>query len=297
MDEGVEHDDKYRMVEDEFLTTAQRFTVHLHTAEYKRQEKLVKSRKAEAINSISRPVTGRMPNETRRKVESINRAKTQRNALQTMISKAGKPKDSDDSDDAVDLPYFGTTLHGLMDSPRRKTAYLGKLGTIKSTTRAAAGFKKSSGQLKSSQKSISESPQALRYGKLSKIEQGSSTASSDDEYNDDDLDAPIPAPKLRTVKTEDAAQRGSLLSSISIAPTTQSTKATGKAPMSDFGSRVKKEITGSSSGLDEVNVRAPSVPSIEKRRISRVELTRRHKAQLELEAQKKKHGVIPTFLG
>jgi hypothetical protein len=295
MDEGVEHDDKYRMVEDEFLTTAQKFTVHLHTAEYKRQEKLVKSRKADAISSISRPVTGRMPDETRRKIESINRAKTQKNALESMISKAGKPKDSDDSDDAVDLPYFGTTLHGLMDSPRRKTAYLGKLGSIKSTTRAAAGFKKSSGQLKSSPKSMIESPQAPRYGKAPKIELGSSTASSDDD--DDDLDAPIPAPKLRTVKTEDTGKSSSLLSSISIAPTGTSTKSVGKAPASDSDSRVKKEVTESSSGFDDFDTRALPVPAMAKPRISRVELARRHRAQLELEEQKKKRGVIPTFLG
>jgi hypothetical protein len=295
MHEGAEHDDKYRMVEDEFFTTAQKFTVHLHTAEYKRQEKLVKSRKADAISSISRPVTGRMPDETKRKVESINRTKTQRNALESMISKAGKPKDSDDSDDAIDLPYFGTTLHGLMDSPRRKTAYLGKMGSVKSTTRAAAGFKKSSAQLKSSQKSISESPQATRYGKVPKIEAGSSTASSDDD--DDDLDAPIPAPKLNVVKKEDTTKGNSLLSSISIAPTTQSTKAMGKAAVSDSTFRVKKEATESSSRLGEFNARSAPKPGLEKPQISRVELARRHRAQLELEEQKKKRGVIPTFLG
>jgi hypothetical protein len=236
-----------------------------------------------------------MPDETRRKVESLNRAKTQRNALESMISKAGKPKDSDDSDDAVDLPYFGTTLHGLMDSPRRKTAYLGKLDSIKSTTRAAAGFKKSSAQLKSSQKSVSESPQASRYGKVPKIEAGSSTASSDDD--DDDLDAPIPAPKLKIVKTEDPSQSSSLLSSVSIAPTDISSKAKGKAPVSDSSFRVKKEVTESSSGLGDFNARVASAPTIEKPRISRVELARRHRAQLELEEQKRKRGVIPTFLG
>src|SRR5271168_4042924 len=104
MNEGIDHDDKYRIVEDEFLSVAQRFTVHLHAAEYKRQQKMVKSRNADTINSISRPVTGKMPDQTRRKVEAVARAKTQKTVLAGLLGKGvGSGDVSDDSDDAVGL--------------------------------------------------------------------------------------------------------------------------------------------------------------------------------------------------
>lgn len=119
----MEYDDKYRMVEDEFLTVAKRFTVHLHAAEYKRQQKMVKSRNADTINSISRPVTGKMPAHTKRRTEAVARAKTQKAALEGALGKKAEDA-SDDSDDGDGLPYFGTTLHGLMDSPRKKAASL-----------------------------------------------------------------------------------------------------------------------------------------------------------------------------
>ncbi len=41
MIDGLEDDDKYRMVEDEFVATAGTFTAHLHAAEYQRQLNVV----------------------------------------------------------------------------------------------------------------------------------------------------------------------------------------------------------------------------------------------------------------
>ncbi|TVY68979.1 hypothetical protein LSUE1_G007200 [Lachnellula suecica] len=295
MDEGIDHDDKYRMVEDEFLTVAQQFTVHLHAAEYKRQEKLVKSRKAEAIDSISRPVVGRMPDQTRRKVESINRSKIQQNVIGDLLSKAGanNPKDSDDSDDAVDLPYVGTTLHGLMDSPRRKAASLGKIGSFTTTTRAAAGFKKPSTNLKSSQMSLPESPSAPRSGNARQIGPGSSTA-SDDEDDDDDLDAPILAPRLTAPKSEQSITKA-LSDGRSIIPTTKQMKPAGSLPAPNSSSSAKHEITAEASSSRTSTTAVTPALAAAKPRFSRVDFARRQRAKQELE-DKKKLSVIPSFL-
>lgn len=85
MHEGIINDDKYPMVEDEFLAPAYHFTVHLCATEYKRQEKMVRVVNAEAIDSISRPVMGSMSDHTRRKVEVIARSKVQQNSIRNLL--------------------------------------------------------------------------------------------------------------------------------------------------------------------------------------------------------------------
>jgi len=47
MIDGLGHDDRYRMVEDEFAQTARTLTVHLHAAEYQRLKDATKSQNAE----------------------------------------------------------------------------------------------------------------------------------------------------------------------------------------------------------------------------------------------------------
>lgn len=194
MDEGMLHDDKYRMVEDEFLSVAQQFTVHLHTAEYKRQIKDVKARNADTINFISRPVTGKMPDHTKRKIEAVMRSKKQKAALGGLLGKKGQ--DDDESD--AELPYMGTTLHGLMDSPRKRNMALARIGRGTPATRAAAGYKESTDQKMTVQTRLSESPKSkvqIRLDQLAMPELDISTEDEDEdvgpEDEDDDLDAPI----------------------------------------------------------------------------------------------------------
>ena len=141
MTDGLENDDKYRMVEDEFASIAHKFTTHLHAAEYKRQKKMAKTRNAQTINKISRPVVGRMPDQTRRKVDGVNRSKKQQSTIQGLLTQQGIKDEDSESDDFKDLPYVGTTLHGLMDSPRKKALSLAKFSSS-TTTRAAAAFQK-----------------------------------------------------------------------------------------------------------------------------------------------------------
>jgi hypothetical protein len=283
MVEGMEYDDKWRMVEDEFLSVAQMFTVHLHAAEYKRQQKMVKSRNADTINSISRPVTGKMPEHTKRKLEAVARATNQKSVVEDVAVK--KAEDDDDSDDGGGLPYFGTTLHGLMDSPRKKAASLAKSGTIIATTRAAAGFKQSAVQLKPDRKQ--ESPQskvAIRATKAI-LPNDPVTESSED---DDDLDAPIPAPKLTTHVRKSAPH--SELYSQSSTGIIETTRSFPEPKKSSLATAETKSFSGS---IPQSNNVSPEIFS----RPSRLEQARRQKAKLEKEKKEKQTlDIIPTFL-
>ena len=284
MDEGMEYDDKWRVVEDEFLAVAKKFTVHLHAAEYKRQQKMVKSRNAETINSISRPVTGKMPDHTKRKMEAVVRVKAQRTALENVVVK--KVEDDDDSDDGDGLPYFGTTLHGLMDSPRKKAASLAKPGTIAATTRAAAGFKQSAAQSKPDR--THESPQskvALRTAKSYQPDKSVAESSEDD----DDLDAPILAPKLAALSRKPAPSPAPNVKSTSITKTAKSFPAPKPSSLPTIKNNSFSAV-GSKPSRTQLSPEVRSRPS-------RLEQARCHKAKLEREQKDKQIlDVIPTFL-
>lgn len=281
MNEGKEYDDKWRMVEDEFLTIAKQFTIHLHAAEYKRQQKMVKSRNADTINSISRPVTGKMPDHTKRKMEAAVRTKTQRAALENVVVK--KAEEEEDSDDGDGLPYFGTTLHGLMDSPRKKAASLAKPGTIAATTRAAAGFKYSAAQSRPERKH--ESPQSKVAIRTAKRTQPMDESSEDD----DNLDAPIPAPKLTAIVKNTVTSSGAVVKSSTSIKTTKSLPE----PQPSLLSTTK---SNSFSTPDSGHMRTQLSPET-KPRISRAEQARHYKAKLEKEQKAKGTlDVIPTFL-
>jgi hypothetical protein len=293
MNEGIDHDDKYRIVEDEFLSIAQRFTVHLHAAEYKRQQKMVKRRNADTINSISRPVTGKMPDQTRRRVESVARAKAQKTVLAGLLGKGvGNGDVSDDSDDADGLPYVGTTLHGLMDSPRRKAASLKKLGTIAATTRAAAGFKQPAAHSKSSQLTALQSPRpkgALPRGQAAQRNHDSTTES---ESEDDDLDAPIPAPKLIAPRNNSVTGPNSHTSFFKA----KSTSAGGLIT----DSNISKKPGSSTSTVPTKNAQSQiskgPISSSGSHRPSRLEQARRQRLKEEKKQQEKKNrDIIPTF--
>ncbi|KXJ95657.1 hypothetical protein Micbo1qcDRAFT_192608 [Microdochium bolleyi] len=138
MRDGIDADDAWRMVEDEFLATAQQFTAHLHAAEYQRLKSASKSQNATAIKNISRPVVGRMTDLVRmkqeRKAQSVrNRREKQerkRRRLQGGVDGGGdgdeqqrEDVEDDDSDSAGD-PYSSTSLVGLMQKPRKTAALL-----------------------------------------------------------------------------------------------------------------------------------------------------------------------------
>lgn len=123
MIEGFAHDDRYRMVEDEFLAMANDFTKHLHAAEYQRLKALASTRNAGMIRTISRPVTGRMSDPVKRRRSALALAASQRKGLRNSLRKRKDRDDSDsdddDDDDDGELPWAGTSLQGLMESPRK----------------------------------------------------------------------------------------------------------------------------------------------------------------------------------
>jgi hypothetical protein len=116
---GIDNDDMYRMVEDEFLAVAGEFTRHLHTAEYQRLKGLVKSENAETIQNISRPVTGEMTDLVKRRHAALDTAAKQRKGIAKALGKrvAG-------SADKEQPRRPATSLQGLMNSPRRQTVLL-----------------------------------------------------------------------------------------------------------------------------------------------------------------------------
>ncbi|EEP75511.1 predicted protein [Uncinocarpus reesii 1704] len=91
MREGLENDEVYIMVEDEFLATAQAFTRHLHYAEYARRKKAAKLANQSA--PPPRPTDGRskLSDETRKKLEAEKASARQKAALEDLKTAAGRP--------------------------------------------------------------------------------------------------------------------------------------------------------------------------------------------------------------
>ncbi|KAF7882206.1 hypothetical protein EAF00_011722 [Botryotinia globosa] len=281
MEEGREHDDKYRIVEDEFLTVAKSFTVHLHTAEYKRLGKMAKTRNAAAINSISRPVVGRMPDATRRKAEEVARSKNQRDILEKLV---GKKEDglSSDSDEET-LPFVGTSLYGLMTSPKKRGISLMNISSPTKTTRAAAGFRNPT-KFKTSQRASSPTIKSKTQAVDLDLD---ATASEDD----DDLDAPISAPKFpfsRPINGKDAVD----------------TKSEAKLPkISTIATPVKLQSSRTPVALEGNVYKSTKTPIADPpshssatqdriaRRIAQTKIRRKQE-----EEDKKKLDIIPTFL-
>ncbi|KAI8631993.1 hypothetical protein F5Y19DRAFT_382638 [Xylariaceae sp. FL1651] len=143
MIEGLDGDDRYRMVEDEFLATAQQFTAHLHVAEYKRLQKASKLENAQAIKDISRPVVGRMTDLVKMKQERKVLEEKQRSAIRK-IRKGDISDDEATESDNGNASWQRKSLHGLMESPGKRAKRLGGLPTATSVTRAAAGFSRQS---------------------------------------------------------------------------------------------------------------------------------------------------------
>ncbi|KAJ4422922.1 hypothetical protein N0V82_002449 [Gnomoniopsis sp. IMI 355080] len=137
---GLQHDDKWRMVEDEFVAMAHKLTAHLHAAEYQRLKKAAQAQNADAIQSLSRPVTAPMTGRVKRRQTVVSLQKSQLKGIRRALSRT-----QDAEQDEVDeLPWAGTNLEGLMDSPRKSMVPLTKMISTASGTRAAALSRKDS---------------------------------------------------------------------------------------------------------------------------------------------------------
>ncbi|KAI0817129.1 hypothetical protein GGR55DRAFT_4311 [Xylaria sp. FL0064] len=143
MIEGIDGDDRYRMVEDEFLATAQQFTAHLHAAEYKRLKTASELENAQMIRNISRPVVGQMTHFVKTKQERKALSEKQRLAMRKLRQGDASGDESSGTEDLHDS-WQKQSLHGLMESPSKRAKRLNELPSAPSVTRAAAGFNKQS---------------------------------------------------------------------------------------------------------------------------------------------------------
>lgn len=135
MQEGFEADDIFMMVEDEFLSTAKTFTQHLHHAEYVRFKKLAKSRGADVLNAIQRPVDGKtaQSNGLRMQLEGNEKRQKIREAM----------SDGDEGSGDEDAYMRDPMLAGLMAGEKTVKRDLSGLTNKITNTRAAAGFSQS----------------------------------------------------------------------------------------------------------------------------------------------------------
>ncbi|KKP05049.1 hypothetical protein THAR02_02836 [Trichoderma harzianum] len=137
---GPLNDDKFRMVDDEFLHMAQRFTAHLHRAEYDRLKALAKAQNAATISEIERPVVASaVPTaRARQRSEAAQNTMKRRKALE-----AEGGDDGDDRKAKGDEQRAATGLRGLMEAPRREGRTImpaASASSSSSRTRAAAGY-------------------------------------------------------------------------------------------------------------------------------------------------------------
>ncbi|KAK0717921.1 hypothetical protein B0T26DRAFT_741076 [Lasiosphaeria miniovina] len=177
MIDGVDSDDRYRMVEDEFFAVAGDFTRHLHAAEYKRLKTLANSENAEAIQNISRPVTGDMRDLVKRRRAALENAAKQHQAIPKAPGKRASGDGSESDDEESSSPWAHTSLRGLMDSPRKKAVPLAILGSVVAGSRAAV----------SSRERLNASP-SRQLARRSDAESRMKTENTDDEDDDDDDD-------------------------------------------------------------------------------------------------------------
>ncbi|KAL4990905.1 hypothetical protein BDW68DRAFT_174638 [Aspergillus falconensis] len=184
--EGLDKDDIYIMVEDEFYTVAQTFTRHLHYAEYLRRKKEAKLHNADTIADIARPTDGvtLMNPELRKKYAAGELKARQKDGLDVVLGKQ-PARDEDVGDDIeAEASWAGTRLQDFMLSPRRVRSLAG-LQKARSSTRAAAGFSQSG---LGSDPGVGKGP-----GDNGFVEKGPKEPAITDETtdDDDDLDAGV----------------------------------------------------------------------------------------------------------
>jgi hypothetical protein len=192
--EGFDNDDMYIMVEDEFYAIAQQFTRHLHHAEYVKRRKQAKNTNASVLRDIERPTDRNtmMSAETLKRKEAESLRERQKRGL-APTSRRPRTEEEDEEDalneleeeDREDDPWVGTSLHTLMASPRKNRSLAG-LQNIRSSTRAAAGFRSAELARSPSRTSRREVSSLPRDRIRLQLAEPTPTSSGDDD--DDDLE-------------------------------------------------------------------------------------------------------------
>lgn len=117
MIDGLENDDGWVMVEDEFLTTAKLYTAHLHHADYQRLKKLSRVRAVSTMTGIERPTDGKTKQSLLTK--KMIQASALRKSTQAAITNLGLQAEINEDDE--DDPYMqDPQLAGLMNQHQPK---------------------------------------------------------------------------------------------------------------------------------------------------------------------------------
>lgn len=200
MREGDSADDGWVMVEDEFVSTAQTFTQHIHHAEYVRLKKLAKSRGAGTLQAIARPTDGRTEQSTSTKlrIEAERRAGKVKEGMKALVG----PEESDDEEDTY---MQDPQLAGLMTGSQRAGQELTGIAKARANTRAAAGFAKSPQKVRRTRDAETS---GARQGKKAAAPPQQRKPATDDsrEGDDDDLDE-APAKPIKVAYKQSPTKR------------------------------------------------------------------------------------------
>ncbi|KAG0161214.1 hypothetical protein PDIDSM_8748 [Penicillium digitatum] len=296
--EGVQRDDGWVMVEDEFYAVAQAFTQHLHHAEYLRRRKQVKAETAAGIREIERPTDSRTS--ILNEVEQRRKAETLRGRHKAGLAQIGHGGDEEKDEAEDDERWVGTHLHDLMTSPRKIRSLAG-VHAPKSSTRAAAGFGQTPtlGTGRARVDSIGSVTASSRVSKVPCIEQDEETASG----SDDDLDLETKPVVLPPPKRKNAALRTRLAHGQAMPRAQQQSKiqstSTSKpghgrpSPANAYKSRVQSlfddldELPESSRPKNPISNRSKEPPS---------SLSPPKGGGSDLDAKNSRRSEVPTFL-
>ncbi|PLB34288.1 uncharacterized protein BDW47DRAFT_79332 [Aspergillus candidus] len=307
--EGFPNDDIYMMVEDELHSIAQDFTRHLHHREYIKQRKEVKLRNQGAIGDLARATAPSLLGE-----KGLTAAGSSGDGLGRGKRKRMRGVELEEDDEGDDC-FVGTSLHGLMLSPRRGPSLVGARG-VRSFTRAAAGFSQASGETVMTSRGADDGglvSSPLRRGVVG--QGGEETASEGDDDDDDDLDVQPDSPsRLRrlvrpvrlnpsmdsspprislTPRPRDTARDGSTTSRGSEPTNPRVGDATTRTPTKTHKPK-RKSILDDFDELPELS--EPDVKVQDHTPSPSIETAQRHVHQRDTEKKRSRLNEVPTFL-
>ncbi|KAH6635630.1 hypothetical protein B0J18DRAFT_472954 [Chaetomium sp. MPI-SDFR-AT-0129] len=144
MHPGLTHDDRYRMVEDEFLFIAGIFTRHLHAAEYQRLKTLAAARSQQADpNTTIDSAGGEL---VKRRNAALDTAARQQGGVARSLARRGGGGGGGE-ERVVGLTRRESSLQGLMESPRKQkvplTGLVGgsRAGSSRAGSRPGSGYR------------------------------------------------------------------------------------------------------------------------------------------------------------
>lgn len=205
---GINNDDGWVMVEDEFYAVAQTYTQHLHYAEYLRRRREVKNENSASLEKAERHTDGLtpLPKDIQRKREQEALREQQKAGVAKVVG--GKADEVDGEDDEL---FAGTHLHNLMTSPRKARSLAG-LQALRTSTRASSGLRQqpASGITRSRIKRVGSLTPVNKGLENEPIEIDEETASDSDDDLGQEVTAAIPQPrkKAQAVAHSEETPRG-----------------------------------------------------------------------------------------